>query len=149
LACVLNRRRTGDGSFRFAWAADTARVLQRTSAAFNWDRLLAESRELKTLYPLRESLAYLRRSCELNPPEEFLNAAFAVRLSDADCDPFRAYVGEIPRSLWSRSAKTLARPYRDYCIAETTANRAPTLRGMLHYWSWRLQCEVSRNRKAA
>lgn len=149
IACVAGRRCTADGSFRTIWAADTARILQRASSPFDWNRLLADAQELKTLYPLRESLAYLRQTFGLSVPEEFLKESFAIPLSDADREPFRTHVGTKSPPIWSRSAKTLARPYRDYLAAEMTAERSPTLRGMMKYWGWRIQSEVSRSRKAA
>lgn len=149
LTCVANRRNTEDGAFRFVWAADAARILERTTTHFDWDRLLTEAHELKTLYPLRESLAYLYREFAAKVPEPLIEAAYAVSLADSDCEPFRAFVKGTSRPLWRRSARTLAKPYRDYLAAERIANRQPSLRGLLHYWGWRLHTEVSRSRKAA
>lgn len=149
MACLWNRRQMRDGSHRFVWAADAMRVLQRTQSPFDWNRLLRESREWKTLHPLRESLRYLRNAFGTSVPDNFLEAAFRVPLSDLDCEPFWRAAGPISPGILAPQAKTLARPYREYFAAERAAGRAPTLRGLIYYWTWRVRSELNRHRKAS
>ena len=149
LSCVWNRRQTLDGSYRFVWAADAMRVLQRTEDRIDWDRLLRESQELKILYPIRGSLQYLRDTFHAPVPETFLNAAHGIAISNAECELFWKATGLKPARLLSQPAKSLTRPYREYFAAESAAERAPTIGGFLRYWTWRMRSELNRPRKAS
>lgn len=132
------------------WVADAAMVIHAAGPELDWDRLLARASALPaTVLPLRNALAYLRDTFDVDVPEPVIARLARIPVSRHDRRSFRIISGdlELP-AVFGATGRTLAK-WRHRSAGWDRWRRARELPGFLGYqWgvqhTWQLPGEVVR-----
>ncbi|MCE9547734.1 MAG: nucleotidyltransferase family protein [Planctomycetia bacterium] len=143
-ACLCDRRGAWDSVRRWLWVVDAHRVLTCHAAQIDWQRLMEESRTLRSLIGLRESLAYLVATVGSPVPGDWLAQAMATKVSAAEIRPLLRSTDQPGKWPARLAALHWQRPWEEYAAAESAAQRRVSLTGWVRYWTWRAERALSR-----
>lgn len=131
LACVNGRKHDGNGPVPFEWVADAWDLLHYQEHPVDWDLLLERADCYDLLFPVRDALAYMRRTFAAPVPAAWLARARRTPLRGAGVRAFEAHAGRPPALRSPR--RTLLDLWDMYRARRQNVGRAPTRRGWLAY----------------